>query len=338
MKNCSRVAIIGATGAVGQELLRLLEQRHFPLKKLRCFASPASKGKKILFKNQVIEIEMLHPKVFQEIDLAFFCAGKKVSLEFIPIAVAQGTLVIDHSSAYRMDPNVPLVIPEINPQALKTHRGIIASPNCTTTIMLLPLAPLHKHFQIDRIVAATYQAASGAGYQAMQELKEETEAVLDNKPFTRKIFPFPYAFNLFTHNSPMLEHGYAEEEMKMVHETRKILNDSSIRVTATCVRVPVLRAHSITMNVSFKQSIHQNEIYSLIKSAPGVTILEDWKQNRFPMPSDATEQELVFCGRIRQDQTQDNTIELFAVGDQLLKGAALNGIQIAEALYEIGKT
>ncbi|MFI5334432.1 MAG: aspartate-semialdehyde dehydrogenase, partial [Chlamydiales bacterium] len=237
---------------------------------------------------------------------------------------------IDSSSAFRGDPSIPLVIPEINPHSLAQHRGIIASPNCTTSIMLMVLAPLHRKAKIGRIVAATYQAASGAGASAMKELREETQAFLSDEAYTRTMMPFPYAFNLFPHNSPLLENGYVEEEMKMVHETRKILEDPSIQVTATCVRVPVLRAHSMALNVEFSDKITLDEIYALLMKAPGVTILEDRKSNRFPMPLDASEMETVYCGRIRKDLTQPNTFEFWVVGDQLLKGAALNAVQIAE--------
>ena len=332
------IALIGATGAVGEEALRVLEKRNFPVGVLRCFASPRSLGKTVTFRGEKIPLEILAPGCFRGTDIALFCAGKKISLQFAAQAREEGALVIDNSSAFRNDPTVPLVIPEINPHALDFHRGIIASPNCTTSIMLLALAPLHRKFSIRRIVAATYQAASGAGAKALQELEEETRAVLENRSFKRTVSPFPYAFNLFAHPSAMTESGYVEEELKMVHETRKILEDETIGVTATCVRVPVLRAHSIALNVEFRKAITKEDAYELLSQAPGVKILENRGINRFPMPLDATGEDAVFCGRIREDMTQPNTLELWVVGDQLLKGAALNAVQIAEAFVRSHQT
>jgi aspartate-semialdehyde dehydrogenase len=328
----TKLAVIGATGAVGEEILAVLQRRNFPVASLRCFASERSAGKTVSFKNENISLEVLHPDVFKEIDIAIFSAGSRVAKEFAPLAQKSGTIVIDNSSAFRKDPGVPLVIPEINAHALKNHRGIIASPNCTTTLMLMALAPLHKPFGIKRVVAATYQAASGAGARAMEELEQGTRALLENRPFTPSVFSHPYAFNLFTHNSPLTESGYVEEELKMQEETRKILEDETIFVSATCVRVPVLRAHSEALNVEFHRPITKELAYALLKTAPGLTLLEDRAANRFPMPIDASGQDAVFCGRIRQDFSQPHTLEFWVVGDQLLKGAALNAVQIAEAL------
>ncbi len=321
------LGIFGPTGAVGKELLKLLEKRNF---KLRLFGSSNSAGQQVLFQGKQLLIEPMNN--WNALDFAILCTESAVSKELAPRLITAGTTVIDHSSAFRMQENVPLVIPEINSHALKKHQGLIASPNCTTTIMLLPLAPLHRRFGIKRIVVATYQAASGAGQAAVQELKEETRAHLEGRPFVRQVMPHPYAFNLFTHNSPLNEEGYTEEEVKMVMETRKILEDDKIHVSATCVRVPVLRAHSEALNVEFHHPLSKQEALTLISQTPGVTLLEDWKQNRFPMPTDATEQEAIFCGRVRIDRTQPNTLEMFVVGDQLLKGAALNSLQILEAL------
>ncbi len=318
------VAIIGATGAVGQEMLKILEKRNFPVKSLRLFASPKSIGKTLKFKKEEVPLELLDN--FKGIDIALFSAGRKISSEWGAKAVEDGAVVIDNSSAFRSDPTVPLVIPEINAHAITRHQGIIASPNCTTTIMLIPLAPLHKQFQIKRVVCATYQAASGAGALAMQELVEETRATLEGKPYERTIFERPYAFNLFTHNSPLTETGYVEEELKMLYETKKILEDDSIRVSATCIRVPILRAHSVTMNVEFAKPINKHSALTILKNAPGLQISSD------PTPKDASGIDSVLCGRIREDLSQPNTLELWAVGDQLLKGAALNAIQIAEHL------
>lgn len=323
MKN---VAIVGATGAVGQEMLKMLEQRDFPLNNLRCFASARSLGKTVCFRGEEIPLEVLSPNSFDKIDIALFSAGRKISLEYAPIAQKAGAIVIDNSSAFRKDPNVPLVIPEINAHALKGHRGIIANPNCSTIIMLMALAPLHRTFGIKRIVAATYQAASGAGAQAMIELQEETKAALENKPFERSIMPYPYAFNLFTHNSPLSENGYVEEEMKLLTETRKILENDHIHVTATCVRVPVLRAHSEALNVEFHHPITKEAAQNILENSSGVCLVDN------PMPIDASGKNEILCGRIREDFSQPNTLNLWVVGDQLLKGAALNAIQIGEHL------
>ncbi len=326
------IAIIGATGAVGQEMLRVLEQRQFPIKEIRCFASPGSAGKTLVFKGKPVVIEQLAEKCFEGIDIALFSAGKKISLTYAPLAVKAGCLVVDNSSAYRMDPTVPLVIPEINAHALENHSGIISSPNCTATVMLMALAPLHRQFKIRRIVMATYQAASGAGQKAMLELQEESRAVLENRPFTRTAMPFPYAFNIFAHNAPMTSSGYNEEEIKVVEEARKILEEPDLRIAVTCVRVPVLRAHSEALNVEFENTVTASQAKEILQNAPGVTVLEDWDQNRFPMPLDASGKDDIFVGRIRQDLSNPNTLDLWAVGDQLLKGAALNAVQIAEHL------
>ncbi len=326
------IAIVGATGAVGQEILSVLEKRRFPAASLRCFASARSEGKELEFCGEMIPIEVLDEKSFEKVDIAIFSAGSKVAYEYAPIAVRSGAVVIDNSSAFRMLEGVPLVIPEINAHALKSHTGIIANPNCSTTIMLMAIAPLHRHFGIKRVVAATYQAASGAGAAAMEELKNETRALLENTPFERKIMPFPYAFNLFTHNSPLSENGYVDEELKMLYETRKILEDETIWVNATCVRVPVLRAHSEALNVTFHLPVTKQQAVDILKDAPGVTLFEDRSINRFPMPCDASGQDSVFCGRIREDLSMPNTLDLWVVGDQLLKGAALNAVQIAEQL------
>jgi aspartate-semialdehyde dehydrogenase len=329
------IAIIGATGAVGQEMLRVLEQRQFPVKEIRCFASSHSASKVVLYKGKQVQVEQLSENCFQGIDIALFSAGKKISLTYAPIAVKAGCLVVDNSSAYRMDPAVPLVIPEINSHALANHAGIISSPNCTATVMLMALAPLHRQFKIRRIVMSTYQAASGAGQKAMTELQEESRAILENRPFTRTAMPFPYAFNLFAHNAPMTSSGYNEEEVKIIEEARKILEEPDLRLAVTCVRVPVLRAHCVALNVEFENPITAKAAKELLQKSPGVTVLEDWDQNRFPMPIDASGQDDIFVGRIRQDLSNPNTLDLWAVGDQLLKGAALNAVQLAEKLSQL---
>ncbi len=325
-----RIAIVGVTGAVGVEILRLLEQRNFPITSLRCFATARSAGKTISCSGKTITIEVLTRKNFEEIDLVFFCAGSSVSKEFIPEALKAGAFVIDSSGAFRMEPDVPLIIPEINAHALGTKQ-LVTSPNCAATILLMPLFPLHRLFQIKRIVASTYQAASGAGFGLMRELENETRAQLDKQPYPHQL-PFPYAFNLFLHNSEIDESGYSDEERKMRFETRKILEDDSIQLSATCVRVPVLRAHSISANIEFHKELSLDAAREAIASMPGVKLLEDFVNNRFPTPSDASEKEEIYCGRLRLDPSQPNTLELWCVGDQLLKGAALNAVQIAEQL------
>jgi len=299
-----KIAIVGATGAVGQELLKLLQNSNAEL---------------VLFDSK-------SSITFRGIDLAFFCVESALAKQLIPLALQSGTLCIDSSTAYRSDPNVPLVIPEINGHALQRHQGVIASPNCTTTIMLMPLAPLHRKFQIKRIVAATYQAVSGAGVKGIGELEKQTRSYLEKKELAPEVFPYSCAFNVFPHESTMGPHGYVAEEMKMHEESRKILEDETIGVTATCVRVPVFRVHSIAANVEFASPFEKTEAISLIANAPGVR----WNNN--PTPLDAALQEDVFCGRVRMDHTQPNTLEIWAVGDQLLKGAALNMFQIAEKL------
>lgn len=334
MSKGRHLAIVGATGAVGQELLKVLEKRRFPVASLRCFGSERSKGKSLDFDGKSIPVEALTEKSLDGSDLVIFSAGKKISQQFAPRAIQEGAVVVDNSSAFRLDSEIPLIVPEINGSSLERRHRLIASPNCTATIMLMALAPLHRKVPIKRIVAATYQAASGAGARAMEELEEETRALLENRPFERKVVPHPYAFNLFLHNSPLEESGYLEEESKVVSETRKILNAPNLPIAITCVRVPVLRAHSIALNVEFEEPLSVEEAHQILAQAPGVAILEDRTKNRFPMPIDASGQDLVFCGRVRRDLSQENTLDLWVVGDQLLKGAALNAVQIAEHVHE----
>lgn len=333
-KKYFKIGIVGATGAVGQEIIHLLDKKHLPIQELRVFASPRSKGKKISFQGKECVLKTPSEQAFKGLDFILFSAGKKISLQWIPLAVQQGACVIDNSSAFRMDPHVPLVIPEVNPEAARSHQGIIASPNCTATLMLTALFPLHKKFKIKRIVASTYQAASGAGALAMEELLQESLAFFEKKPFQRTVMPHPYAFNLFLHNAPMNTSdfyvGYNEEEVKIIEESHKILEDSSLRITATCVRVPVLRAHSESLNVEFSLPVRAQEAREILRTSPGVKLLEDWENNRFPMPVDASFEEDIFVGRVREDLSQPNTLDLWVVGDQLLKGAALNAVQILE--------
>lgn len=333
------VSIVGATGAVGVEFLRCLEKRDFPISELRLLASARSLGKKMTFRGEQVPVSELTNDSFRGVEIAFFSAGASISKKFGPIAARAGAVVIDNSSAYRMDPSVPLVIPEINPEALLKHQGIIANPNCSTIIGITPLWPIHKKNRIKRLIAATYQAASGAGAAAMAELVDSTKAFLDNKPFQNTVLPHPYAFNLFNHNSKMdPATGYNEEELKMVNETRKIFGDHDLLISATCVRVPVLRAHSEALSIECERPITPDEVRELLRSAPGVKLVDDVAKNYFPMPKDASGQDDVLVGRIRQDLSDPSGkgIALFVAGDQLLKGAALNAVQIAEVMVRQG--
>ncbi len=328
------IAVVGATGAVGQEFVSILEERDFPLAKISFWASARSAGKKLTFRGQEHAIRELTAESFDGVDLALFSAGGTRSKEFAPAAVKAGAVVVDNSSAFRMDPDVPLVVPEVNPQDIDEHHGIIANPNCSTIIMVVPLWPLHRENRIRRAVVSTYQAASGAGYQAMLELEQQTRDALEGKDIVPKVLPHRIAFNLFSHNSKIDEAGYNEEEVKMVNETRKMFHDPEIQIAATCIRVPVLRAHSESINLTFERPIGEDEVREILSAAPGVRIVDDRQRNYFPMPIETSGQDDVFVGRIRQDVSQPDGrgIEMFISGDQLRKGAALNAIQIAERL------
>ncbi len=327
-----RVAVLGATGAVGTELIGLLEERQFPVAELKVLASPRSAGKTVPFRGELLTIEALGEGVFDNIDIVLASAGGSVSKEWAPKAAAAGAVVIDNSSAFRMEPHIPLVVPEVNPQTAAHHAGIIANPNCTTILMSMAIWPLHRVQPIQRVVVATYQSASGAGAQAMEEVKAQAKAILDCTTPKTEIFPYPLAFNLFPHNSPLNEAGYCQEEMKMVNETRKIFNAPDLRITATCVRVPVLRAHSEAVNLEFAAPFSPADARALLLESPGVRVVEDWQNNYFPMPLEASGQDDVLVGRIRQDLSHPNGLELWLCGDQIRKGAALNAVQIAELL------
>jgi aspartate-semialdehyde dehydrogenase len=328
------VAILGATGAVGAELLQLLEERNFPINTLKLLASPRSAGKQLMFKGQAIAVEPVTKEAFAGIDIVLASAGGSTSKEWAAIAIEAGAVVIDNSSAFRMDPDVPLIVPEINPEAAKAHQGIIANPNCTTILMGVAIYPLHQVQPIKRIVVSTYQSASGAGARAMEEVKTQTQAILAGQEPQAEAFPYPLAFNLFPHNSPLDDQGYCQEEMKMVNETRKIFGAPNLKISATCVRVPVLRAHSEAVNLEFEQPFTPAQAKEILATAPGVQIVEDWENNYFPMPMDATGKDPVLVGRIRRDISQDYGLELWLCGDQIRKGAALNAVQIAELLCE----
>jgi aspartate-semialdehyde dehydrogenase len=329
------VAIVGATGAVGVELIRCLERRKFPLAELRLYASARSAGKTLQYLGEPLPVRELDADSFRGVNLALFSAGSAISKRFAPLAVRAGATVIDNSSAFRMDPAVPLVVPEINREALRAHHGIIANPNCTAIVAITPLWPVHRTNRIRRLIVASYQAASGAGAAAMRELVESTRAYLDGRSFAPQVLPHPYAFNVFSHNTridPLT--GYNEEETKVAQESRKIFGDAELRVSATCVRVPVLRAHSVAVTFECERPITAPEVRALVGAAPGVRLVDDPERNHFPMPQEASGQDAILVGRIRQDLSDPDgrSIALFAAGDQLLKGAALNAVQIAEAL------
>lgn len=326
-------AILGATGAVGREFLAILAERRAEIGSLRLLASARSAGQVVEFRGQPIRVEEVGPRSFDGVDIGLFSAGASVSKTWAPVAVAAGARVIDNSSAFRMDADVPLVVPEINPQAIGDAR-VIANPNCSTIIMNMAVWPLHQRRRVRRIVVSTYQAASGAGWAAMQELENQTRDVLSGRPATPRLFPHPIAFNLFSHNTAIREDGYNVEERKMILETRKIFGEPDLQITATCVRVPVLRAHSESINLTFEQPIRESEVREILANAPGVRLVDDRAANRFPMPLDASSRDECLVGRIRQDLSQPDGrgIELFVCGDQLRKGAALNAVQIAECL------
>ncbi|HEV2285465.1 MAG TPA: aspartate-semialdehyde dehydrogenase [Steroidobacteraceae bacterium] len=333
------VAIVGATGAVGVEMIGCLERRAFALESLRLYASARSAGKELEFRGTPLKVQELTEASFAGVDLALFSAGSAISKQFAPVAVRAGATVIDNSSAFRMDAEVPLVVPEINPQALRRHRGIIANPNCTAIISITPLWPVHRANRIVRLLIASYQSASGAGAAAMEELREATRAYLEGRPYEQRVMPHPYAFNVFSHNTRVDPvSGYNEEEIKVREEARKIFADPQLRVSATCIRVPVLRAHSVAITFECQRPIAAEEARRLIAGAPGVKLVDDRERNYFPMPRDASGGDAILAGRIRQDLSDPSgrSIALFVAGDQLLKGAALNAVQIAEALIAPG--
>lgn len=331
-----RVAIVGATGAVGQELLDLLTQRSFPVGTLRALASKRSAGKTLAYTGGSVTVEEATPEVLAECDIAIFSAGAEQSRDLAPDAARRGCVVIDNSSAFRLDESVPLVVPEINPEALEGHRGIIANPNCSTAIALMALAPLHLAFGLERVFAATYQAVSGSGAAALAELDAQTRAWVAGEEPVVSEYPHPIAFNLLPHVDRFLDDGYTKEEMKMLHESRKILGLPSLKVSTTCVRVPVRRAHSIALHAEFSQPVEVAVARAAIEAFPGVELVDEPANNRYPMPLTSSGKELCAVGRIRKDLAFENGLALWAVGDQLWKGAALNAVQIAETLVERG--
>ncbi len=331
--SCS-IAVVGVTGAVGQEFLTVLAERKFPFTSIKLLASARSAGKNIDFMGKTYTVEELTKDSFKGIDIALFSAGGSISKEFGPVAVQAGAVVVDNSSAFRMKDGVPLVVPEVNPGEIKKHNGLIANPNCSTIIMNVPVWPLYKVNRVKRIIVSTYQAVSGAGAWGLWELDDQVKAYATGKPIVKNKFPHQIVNNLFSHNSKIAENGYNEEENKMVNETRKIFGDPKIMVTATCVRVPIPRAHSESINLEFERPITPAEVREILRNAPGVTIVDNPEKNHFPMPLEASNQDNVLVGRIRQDMSRDDGrgIELFVSGDQVRKGAATNAVQIAEKL------
>ena len=334
-----RVAVMGATGAVGRVMLEILAERDFPVKELRLLASSRSAGRKIDYRGESLTVQELTAESFAGIDLVLSSAGGSLSRRLAPAAVEAGAVVVDNTSAFRMDPGVPLVVPEVNAGDLADHKGIVANPNCSTIIMVVPLWPLHRAHRVRRVIVSTYQAISGAGAPAMEELVEQTRDVLADKPAVPRELPYPIAFNLFSHNTEIDADGYCEEEVKMIRETRKMFHEESILVSPTCVRVPILRAHSEAMTVEFEEPVSEGEVRGILGEAPGMLLVDDREANHFPMPLEASGRDEVLVGRIRQDLSRPDgtSVSMFLCGDQLRKGAALNAVQIAEALAAAGR-
>ena len=330
------VAVAGATGAVGTQMVQCLEERNFPVKMLRPLASERSLGKTVSFHGKEVAIQVLDEKSFENIDIALFSAGGSISLKYGPIAAASGAVVVDNSSAFRMEPDIPLVVPEVNPHdiALYTNRGIIANPNCSTIQMVVVLKPIHDAARIKRVVVSTYQAVSGTGQKAVNELAEQVRALLSGADPKVKVYPYRIAFNVLPHIDVFLENGYTKEEMKMVLETKKIMGDDSIKVSATTARVPVFYGHSEAVNIETEKKITPDEVRALLAKAPGVKVVDDPANKLYPMPLDAAGQDLTLVGRIREDASIANGIDLWIAADNIRKGAATNAVQIAEILAE----
>src|SRR3954467_2983113 len=334
MSAAVNVAVVGATGAVGQEFINVLAERNFPIRGIKFLASARSAGKPIEFKGKTYAVEELTHDSFKDVQIALFSAGGSISKEYAPSAVKAGAVVVDNSSAFRMKEGIPLVVPEVNPEAIHKHNGLIANPNCSTIIMNVPVWPLHKANRVKRIIVSTYQAVSGAGAWGLYELDAQLKSYAAGEAIVKEKFPHQIANNLFSHNTKIAENGYNEEENKMVNETRKIFNDPRIMVSATCVRVPIPRAHSESINLEFERPMTPKQVREILSKAPGVTIVDEVEKNHFPMPLEASGQDNVLVGRIRQDISRDDGrgIELFVSGDQIRKGAATNAVQIAEKL------
>ena len=329
------VAIVGATGAVGNEMIRTLEERDFPVKNLRLFASERSEGKKLSYRDSEIYVETLKENSFEGIDIALFSAGAERSKVWAPVAVRSGCVVVDNSSQWRMNPEVPLVVPEVNPGDLEWHKGIIANPNCSTIQMVVVLKPIHDAAKIQRVVVTTFQAVSGTGQKAIDELLQQTKDLLNFREATCNVYPYQIAFNVLPHIDKFLENDYTKEEMKMVNETRKIMGDDSIRITATTVRVPVFRGHSESVNIETERKLTADDVRAILSNAPGVVVFDAPHKNVYPLPVHVAGKDETYVGRIREDESIEKGINLWIVADNLRKGAALNAVQIAERL--IGK-
>jgi len=334
MNKQPHVAVVGATGAVGVEMIKTLEKRNFPVGKLTLLASARSVGKQLTFRGTPITVTELTKDSFNGIDIALFSAGGSISKEFAPIAAKAGCVVVDNSSAFRMDDSVPLVIPEINGADVKKHKGIIANPNCTTAITLMALYPLHQSFGCKRIFAASYQAVSGTGAKAIEELKQQVEQLVQGKEVTKEVYPHQIAFNVLPHVDSFLPTGYTKEEMKMENEGRKIMHHPSFRASVTCVRVPVYRSHSVAVNAEFEKPVSVDDARTVLKKAPGIDLIDEPENKKYPMPLFTSEKYNCEVGRIRKDCALDNGLAFWVSGDQLLKGAALNAVQIAEELLK----
>ena len=329
------LAVVGATGAVGNEMVLTLEERDFPVANLRLFASERSEGKIMEFKDTEVPVEVLNNKSFKGIDIALFSAGAERSKIWSPVAAQSGCIVIDNSSQWRMDPKVPLVVPEVNKHDLKWHKGIIANPNCSTIQMVVALKPLHDAARIKRVVVTTFQSVSGTGQKAINELMQQTIDLLNSKEAQCNVYPYQIAFNVLPHIDTFLENGYTKEEMKMVHETKKILGDDSIKITATTVRVPVFRGHSESVNIETEKKLTANEVRALLSDFPGIIVFDAPENNIYPIPINVVGKDETYVGRIREDDSIKNGINMWIVSDNLRKGAALNAIQIAEKLVEM---
>src|SRR6476469_9003320 len=334
MNRNPHIAVVGATGAVGIALIKTLEKRKFPLGKLTLLASARSVGKTLKYKGQEIAVQELTKDAFKGIDIALFSAGGNISREFAPIAAAAGCVVVDDSSALRMDPKVPLVVPEINAADVKSHQGIIANPNCTTAISLMALYPLHQAFGVTRIFASSYQAVSGTGAKAIEELRRQVAQVVSNETVTREVYPHQIAFNVLPQVDSFLSTGYTKEEMKMENEGRKIMHHPSFRASVTCVRVPVYRAHSVAVTADFEKPVEVEQAREVLEKAPGLDIVDNPEKSEYPLPLYVAERDNCQVGRIRKDCAMDNGLCFWVCGDQLLKGAALNAVQIAEELLK----
>lgn len=332
MSKSLHVAIVGATGAVGIELIKLLEKRKFPVGKLTLLASARSAGKALKFAGQDVQVHALGPDSFKDVNVALFSAGGSISKEYAPIAVKSGATVIDNSSAFRMDADVPLVVPEINAADIKKHKGIIANPNCTTAITLMALYPLHREFRVRRLIASSYQAVSGTGAQAIEELRQQVQAIAENRPIEKKVYPHQIAFNVLPHVDSFLETGYTKEEMKMQNEGRRIMHHQTFKASVTCVRVPVYRAHSVAVSAEFEKPVSLDRARDVLSKAPGIELVDRPGKNEYPLPLYCAERDNCQVGRLRYDCALDNGLAFWVAGDQLLKGAALNAIQIAEQL------